>query len=282
MRPVLKDYARITHAVSLPMYWTPSQNVVNVAVSVAAETGAMLEFEYNPYGEDGSPFPRHAWPMYQGPEEKAEIALFSNRCQKANALIQRANAALDLNVSMGGILFDQERWCADCYHYLNITNVSEPVYRAAITRKNNLFYTAALQCSPGIHIEMYDRGAVGRGSGPGEEVERTGWRTPGGYYTIDPDELPGPAGAFGVALYTLSEVGLTRESFNRTAKLARLHGVPAVTPWLSLGAAYRRNFCLHDCSSPMTYDENWNYDLAYSWMIGAEVNDPWYPCTCRL
>ena len=26
----------------------------------------------------------------------------------------------------------------------------------------------------------------------------------------------------------------------------------------------------------MMYDENWNYDLAYSWMVGAEINDPWY------
>ena len=26
----------------------------------------------------------------------------------------------------------------------------------------------------------------------------------------------------------------------------------------------------------MSYDENWNYDLAYSWMAGAEINDPWY------
>jgi hypothetical protein len=214
--------------------------------------------------------------MYAGPEEAAEIALFTNRCQATNKLIAAANAKLGTNLSIGALLLDQERWCSDCYDYLNITNVTEAVYRSAITRKNNLFYSAAKACAPGADIELYDRGAVGRGSGPGAVVESTGWRTPGGYYTVDVDELPGTAGAFAIALYTLSEIGYTRESFNRTANLARKAGVSSVTPWLSLGAAYRRNFCKHDCASPMFYDENWNYDLAYSWMIGAELNDEWY------
>lgn len=277
VRPVLEDYARITHAVAAgALAWTPTQQVVDVAVEVAAKTGAILEFEYNPWGEDASPFPRHVLPMYEGPEEGAELALFASRCQATKTLISAANAKLGTNLTIGAILLDQERWCSDCYAYLNITNVTEAVYRAAITRKNNLFYSAAQTCAPSADIVLYDRGAVGRGSGPGDMVEHTGWRTPGGYYTTDPDELPGAAGTFGVALYTLSELGYTRASFNRTANLARKKGVPGVTPWLSLGAAYRRNFCKHDCESPMFYDEDWNYDIAYSWMLGAEINDPWY------
>jgi hypothetical protein len=279
MLPVLTDYARITHALcvaSLAWIQVTPQAEMNAAVRICAATDALLEFEYSPWGEDGSPYPRSALPMYEGPEEAAEIALFTSKCGAAQKLIRQANQQLGTNVTLGAILFDQERWCADCYHYLNISNVTEPVYRAAITRKNNLFYAAAQRCAPGTHIEMYDRGAVGRGSGPGAVVESTGWRTPGGYYTVDADELPGAAGAFGVALYTLSEIGLTRESFNRTAALATAHGVPSVTPWLSLGAAYRRTFCKHDCSEPMFYDEDWNYDLAYSWQVGAEINDPWY------
>ena len=277
MRPVLEDYARITHAVAAgALFWTPTQAVMDVAVEICAKTGAVLEFEYSPWGEDASPYPRSALPMYTGPEEAAEIALFTRRCQATKQLIVAANAKFGTNISIGALLLDQERWCADCYAYLNVTNVTEAVYRAAITRKNNLFYSAAQTCAPGADIELYNRGAVGRGSGPGAVVESTGWRTPGGYYTVEADELPGAAGAFATALYTLSEVGYTRESFNRTAALARAAGVPSVTPWLSLGAAYRRNFCKHDCASPMSYDENWNYDLAYSWMAGAEINDPWY------
>jgi hypothetical protein len=62
-----------------------------------------------------------------------------------------------------------------------------------------------------------------------------------------------------VSLYTLPQIGLARESFNRTVALAKLKGVPSVTPWISLGAAYRPNFCKHDCSTPMFYDVEWNY-----------------------
>lgn len=201
MLPVLTDYARITHAVpAAALVWTPSQATINAAVQICAKTGAILEFEYSPWGEDLSPYPRGALPMYEGAEEAAEIALFSDKCETVNKLIRKANAQLGTNLSIGALLFDQERWCSDCYTYLNITNVTEAVYRAAITRKNNLFYKAAQDCAPNAHIELYDRGAVGRGSGPGAEVERTGWRTPGGYYTVDPDELPGAAGAFGIAL----------------------------------------------------------------------------------
>jgi hypothetical protein len=214
--------------------------------------------------------------MYEGPEEDAEIELFTSLCHVANKLISTANAKFDTNLSIGALLLDQERWCSDCYAYFNISNVTEAEYRAAITRKNNLFYSAAQACAPSAEIVLYDRGAVGRGSGPSVAVEQSGWRTPGGYYTTDPDELPGAAGAFSVSLYTLSEIGYTRKSFNLTADFARKRGVPAVIPWLSLGAAYRRTYCKHDCESPMIYDENWNYDLAYSWMLGAEINDPWY------
>lgn len=263
MHPVLTDYARITHAVSFSMEYAdfadPDNAAVMEAVRICAKTGALIEFNYSPWETDASPFPRHVLPMYEGPEEAAELALFAKKCGDAAALLTAANAKLGTAVNFGGILFDQERWCSDCYDYFNITNVTEAVYRASITRKNNLFYKAATACAPDAHIELYARGAVGRGSGPSATVERTGWRTGGGYYTLEPSELPGAGGSLGVSLYTLPQIGVMRESFNRTVALAKLKGVPSVTPWLSLGAAYRPNFCKHDCASPMYYDMEWNY-----------------------
>ena len=115
MRPVLEDYARITHAVAAgALFWTPTQEVMDVAVEICAKTGAILEFEYSPWGEDASPYPRDALPMYAGPEEAAEIALFTGRCQATKQLIAAANAKLGTNISIGALLLDQERWCADC------------------------------------------------------------------------------------------------------------------------------------------------------------------------
>jgi len=49
-------------------------------------------------------------------------------------------------------------------------------------------------------------------------------------------------------------VEMMRESFNRTVAYAKLKSVPSVTPWISLGAAYRPTFCKHDCASPDFYD----------------------------
>ena len=282
MRPILTDYARITHAVGFSMEDSGNLDFVGVktAVGICAKTDAIIEFTYSPWDTDDSPFPRHVMPMYKGPEEAAELALFRARCSAAKAAIQAANTELGTSVKLGGILFDQERWCADCLegdvNWFNLTNVTSAEYRAAITRKNNLFYKAATDCAPGAHIELYGRGAVGRGSGPGATTERTGWRTGGGYYTMDPDELPGAAGSLGVSLYTLPNIEIMRESFNRTVAFAKLKRVPSVTPWISLGAAYRPTFCKHDCPSPDFYDMEWNYDLAYSWAVGAEINDPWY------
>ena len=49
----------------------------------------------------------------------------------------------------------------------------------------------------------------------------------------------------------------------------------SVTPWVWLGGGGRRLIdATHDAS--IDYDSQWDYDIAYSWMLGKEVNDPFY------
>lgn len=44
-----------------------------------------------------------------------------------------------------------------------------------------------------------------------------------------------------------------------------------VTPWVALASGYRRSVeSFHEWS----YD--WDYDLVYSWMLGAEISHPWF------
>jgi hypothetical protein len=50
-------------------------------------------------------------------------------------------------------------------------------------------------------------------------------------------------------------------------------------PWIALGCGYRRAIasCVSrgpECSA--TFDTTWNYDQVYSWMLGAELNSPFY------
>lgn len=79
---------------------------------------------------------------------------------------------------------------------------------------------------------------------------------------------------FAVSLYSVPEIGYTRQAYNRTVANAIAHSpgtngsasVRAI-PWISLGCGYRRQFDTYEA-----YDLNWNYDYIYSWQLGAELN----------
>ena len=85
----------------------------------------------------------------------------------------------------------------------------------------------------------------------------------------------GPYDTYGTSLYTIPEIGIAREEFTRTVANAARVGVQHVTPWLWLGGGCRRKV---NQNSPGTTgcDPLWDYDLAYSWMIGREIADPFY------
>ena len=69
---------------------------------------------------------------------------------------------------------------------------------------------------------------------------------------------------------------LTRDRFRYTSELARLYGVKdaAVTPYVSLGQGWQRaGTTRHDIrQSRNTFSMDFDYDTAYSALIGAQVN----------
>ena len=69
----------------------------------------------------------------------------------------------------------------------------------------------------------------------------------------------------------LPEIETTREIFRRTAHNADKHDCSEVTPWIALASGYRQK---PDKLGEWSYD--WNYDLIYSWQLGAEINVPWF------
>ena len=74
---------------------------------------------------------------------------------------------------------------------------------------------------------------------------------------------------------SIPEYETTRGSFRRTVANAEACNISWVTPWMWLGGGGRRLIdATHDAS--IHYDTMWDYDLAYSWMIGKEANDPFY------
>jgi len=67
------------------------------------------------------------------------------------------------------------------------------------------------------------------------------------------------------------EIGHTREIFRRTARNAERHGCSEVTPWIALASGYRRQTDKYH-----EFSLDWNYDLIYSWQLGAEINHAWF------
>ena len=44
-----------------------------------------------------------------------------------------------------------------------------------------------------------------------------------------------------------------------------------VTPWIALASGYRRQTDKYH-----EFSIDWDYDLIYSWQLGAEINHPWF------
>ena len=85
-----------------------------------------------------------------------------------------------------------------------------------------------------------------------------------------------------ISVYTVPEIWEMRATMAQTVALARTRNASGqlrggVTPWISLGAGYRR-VANHSAvlDSSYAYSMQWDFDRVYSWQIGAEVNIPWW------
>ena len=103
--PVLLHYARITHSLGLSVFWSSKEVVYEfaracrasdalqlaAAASAAPAIRCSIAANYDPWGEDSSPFPRTAPPTQQGALEAAELQLFRSRLANATAWLAEAN-----------------------------------------------------------------------------------------------------------------------------------------------------------------------------------------------
>src|SRR5262249_25585028 len=61
------------------------------------------------------------------------------------------------------------------------------------------------------------------------------------------------------------------ETYRRTVELARSRGATEVTPWIALGAGWSRK------DHKTVWEFSWDYDLKYSWQMGADLNNLDHP-----
>jgi hypothetical protein len=253
----LYDLVRLTHAFSVSGEWF-NQHRINTGVQVCEAINdtnpairASIAVNYHPWIHV---FPDDAPPTYVGWEHQAEIDQFAERMTLLRDSLATANAQYHADVELTAVILDSEHFIAK--------DPAEPdadEWNAAIDAKYMAFHNIAASVFPDARIEWYGRGAY-------QVCEAgSGWcLTP--WFTLNTD-----IDRFNCALYRVPEIEATRETFRRTYDNAVDHGYELVTPWVALASGYRR-----DAEPASFWEFDWNYDLVYSWQLGAELNHPWY------
>ena len=110
------------------------------------------------------------------------------------------------------------------------------------------------------------------------------------------DTLEEKGDGFATSLYSIPEIGQTREQYRQTVANARAHNISSVTPckphdpcwtlWrkapvpavavragLALGTGYRRDVATGGTNY---WEKAWDYGYEYSWLLGREIADPFF------
>jgi hypothetical protein len=250
---LLHEYVRLTHAVSLSGEWGKPEQVdqavlickqVNSAKpKIPASIGINYSVWHRRFGKDLPP-------TDIGPTHQAELDYLKTRLQTIRDALTAANQKHQAEVAITAILFDSEH-----FH----VRADDAAWNKAITAKYNAAYDIVHEFFPKVRIEWYARGAIHPGA------SSTGW-SQASYFALDEK-----GESFGCSLYQVPEIGYTREIFRRTSQNAEKHDCTEVTPWIALASGYRRQTDKYH-----EFSLDWNYDLIYSWKLGAEINHPWF------
>ena len=250
---LLYEYVRLTHAASLSGEWcNPEQIDRCVATckrvnSTKPKIPASIGINYSPWHRR---FGKELPPTDIGPTHNAELHCLKERLTAVRDLLKESNVKHNTTIAVSAILFDSER-----FH----TRADNAEWNKAITDKYNACFDIVQEVFPKVHVEWYARGAVQPGA------SETGW-SDCAYFALDEK-----GDSFGCSLYQVPEIGYTREIFRRTAKRALKHGCSKVTPWIALASGYRRKLDKYH-----EFSLDWDYDLIYSWKLGAEINHSWF------
>ena len=255
---VLFEYARLTHAVSVSGEWHTAEQIdravrmcqrVNVKKpKIRASIGVNYSVWHRRFGKKLSPTDR-------GATYRAELDLLRTKLSALRAELAKANRKHGAQVAVTCVMFDSEH-----FH----VQANDAKWNKAITANYDAAYDIVQNIFPKVRIEWYARGAVHPGA------SSTGW-SQSTYFT-----LKEKGNTFGCSLYQVPEIGITRNIYRKTAANAKKHGCKEVTPWIALASGYRRQ-----TDKFHTWSLDWNYDLIYSWQLGAEVNHAWFGAPVR-
>ena len=254
--PLLVQYVRVSRAVSVAGEGA-NETHLKAAVTLCQQANASgigipasIAINYSPWHRG---FPPDLPPTYTGPESDDEIQRFRDRLISVRQTLASINASRGTQIAVTAILLDTER-----FYIKPASDPEADVWNAAIDAKYTAFYDFARQIYPNASVEWFGRGIE-------ESAAVTGW-SPFPWFTFRES-----GDSFSCALYRVSEIGTMRETFRRTYDFAEEHGASRVTPWIALGAGYRRQ-----SDQFAAWYTDWDYDTVYSLLLGREINTPWY------
>ena len=245
----LYELARITHSLCVSGKWTTKEEIDNCVCTCAKVNKtnpaiqASLGINFSPWHRKFDP---NLPPTDRGPTYWEEIDYFEERALLVKGWVEQSNKEYGSDVKISAILLDCER-----FHILE----GDDLWNEAIRENLDIIHIKAQSIFPGARIEWYGRGIV----------LGNGWKKTS---TWTGKEIKAPLSC---SFYTLPEIQGMRETFRRTCELADELGIEDVTPYVALGAGYRRRIVdLH------RWYPDWPYDIVYSYLIGAELNIKWY------
>jgi len=245
----LYELARITHSLSVSGKWVTKQQIDNCVYTCARvnKTGpaikASLAINFSPWHRR---FDKKLPPTDRGPTYWEEIHFFEERARLVSDWVAQSNENYHSDVKISAILLDCER-----FHTLE----GDDRWNESIRENLDIIHIKAQSIFPGARIEWYGRG-IGTSNGWKKTSTWTG------------KEIKAPLSC---SFYTLPEIQGMREAFRKTCELADELGIEDVTPYVALGAGYRRGIIGFHHWYP-----DWSYDIIYSYLIGVELNNRWY------
>lgn len=250
--PHLFHYIRIARAISVDGAHVTAKQIGNCVLAcrevnrIAGGVPASMAAVFSPWHYR---FKKGLPPMDRGNEYHAELNFIQSRLEFIKKHLGFYNKTYRSSIRLSAILLDCERFREVA---------GDRKWNQAMREKLDIIHKMALSAFPKARIEWYGRGVsrVWRGNGWDKTAYFTG-----------KEVLP----SLSCSLYSLPEIERTRETFRRTCQLADNLGVWAVTPWVALGAGYRRGV-----KKAQFFDRDWQYDVVYAYLIGAELNMKWY------
>jgi hypothetical protein len=248
---LLYEYCRITQALSFAGEYVTERQIDNCVYTCARinrtnpKIPSSIAINYSPWHRK---LPKDVPVTYRGPEYFAEIRQFSGRLNFVKEAIAKSNRKYGSSVEVSAILLDCERFGR---------NDSNETSNDAMREALDAIHAEAARIFPRARIEWYGRGIV---RADGITFSRT-------VYFTGKEIMP----TLSCSFYTLPEMEGMRETFRRTCELADSYGVTEVTPWVALASGYK-----HDLIKKLKWTQDWDYDLIYSYQLGAELNVPFY------